>query len=221
MSIHHPSEEMLWRYAGGGLAEPFALLVAAHLTLCPVCRRQVRDLDAIGGALLENAAADPVSGDLKSRVLAALDRPVLATSRSGEGESKVEDADLAGYPTALRRAAREALNYGGWRRLGRGLEELRLLTSHDGHVTRIMRIAGGVSLPQHTHGGQECTLVLSGGFSDSLGHYVRGDVATADPTVDHSPVADTGEDCVCLAVTDAPLRLTGRFGRFLNPFVRL
>jgi putative transcriptional regulator len=29
------------------------------------------------------------------------------------------------------------------------------------------------------------------------------------------------EDCLCFAVTDAPLKLTSRIGRLLNPFVRL
>jgi putative transcriptional regulator len=42
----------------------------------------------------------------------------------------------------------------------------------------------------------------------------------ADESVDHCPIADEEGDCLCLAVTDAPLRLTGRFGRFLNPFIR-
>jgi putative transcriptional regulator len=67
----------------------------------------------------------------------------------------------------------------------------------------------------------EMTLLLAGGFSDETGHYLRGDVALADPSVDHRPVADPGEDCLCLAVTDAPLRLTGRFGRYLNFLARL
>ena len=44
--------------------------------------------------------------------------------------------------------------------------------------------------------------------------------AIADPHVDHQPQALGDEDCLCLAVTDAPLRLTGRFSRFLNPFLR-
>jgi putative transcriptional regulator len=46
-------------------------------------------------------------------------------------------------------------------------------------------------------------------------------VAEADHEVDHRPVADEGEDCLCLVVTDAPLKLTGRLGRLVNPFVRL
>jgi putative transcriptional regulator len=50
---------------------------------------------------------------------------------------------------------------------------------------------------------------------------LRGDVAVADSSVDHCPVADRGEDCYCFAVNDAPIRLTGRAMRFLNPFIRI
>jgi putative transcriptional regulator len=37
--------------------------------------------------------------------------------------------------------------------------------------------------------------------------------------VDHRPVAGRSGDCICLAVTDAPLRLTGPIGRLFRPFV--
>ena len=76
-------------------------------------------------------------------------------------------------------------------------------------------------MPRHTHDGSELTLVLTGGFTERGNHFLRGDVAVADSSVDHCPVADPGEPCLCLAVTDAPLRLTGPFGRLLNPFVRI
>ncbi len=76
-------------------------------------------------------------------------------------------------------------------------------------------------MPSHTHAGLELTLVLQGGFCDRTGHFLRGDVAEADSDVDHRPVADDDGPCLCLAVTDAPLRLTGRVGRMLNPFVRI
>jgi anti-sigma factor ChrR (cupin superfamily) len=52
-------------------------------------------------------------------------------------------------------------------------------------------------------------------------HFLRGDVAAADPSVDHCPVADPGEDCYCFAVNDAPIRLTRSLSRFLNPFIRI
>ena len=67
----------------------------------------------------------------------------------------------------------------------------------------------GRVMPSHTHDGSEVTLVLRGGFSDPTGHYRRGDIAIADRDLDHHPRADDDEDCICFAVIDAPLRLTG------------
>ena len=58
--------------------------------------------------------------------------------------------------------------------------------------------------------------MLKGGFSDKTGHFARGDVAVADAELDHIPVADLDADCICFAVTDAPLRLTGPFGRLMH-----
>ena len=50
------------------------------------------------------------------------------------------------------------------------------------------------------------------------GHYARGDIALAEADLDHKPMTDAGEDCICFAVTDAPLHLTGPFGRLLDRF---
>jgi putative transcriptional regulator len=80
-------------------------------------------------------------------------------------------------------------------------------------------IGAGKKMPTPTHEGSEVTLVIQGGFTDVIGHYGVGDVAIADQDVDHRPVADDdGEDCLCFAVADAPLVLTGAFGRWVEPF---
>ena len=52
---HHPEPALLLDYATGTLADPFALIVATHMALCPACRREVAALEAVGGALLEQA----------------------------------------------------------------------------------------------------------------------------------------------------------------------
>ena len=41
-------------YAAGSLSEPVALLIATHLALCPRCRHEVEEFEALGGALLED-----------------------------------------------------------------------------------------------------------------------------------------------------------------------
>jgi len=60
---HHPTEALLLDYAAGVLHEPASLVVATHMALCPMCRARVRDLDAVGGALLEALpAVAPAAG---------------------------------------------------------------------------------------------------------------------------------------------------------------
>ncbi len=218
---HHPGDDLLIAYAAGSLEEPVALVVATHLALCPRCRREVDRLEALGGVLMEANEAEPLEEDSLKRTLARLDEAapdepvkpaVRPAARSTEGIPLV--------PRPLRDYLGEGLDQLDWTAF-RGLEKVELLPECSSHRTRLMRIKSGTAMPTHTHEGSELTLVLAGGFSDEYGHFLRGDVAEVDSSVNHRPVADPGEDCLCLAVTDAPLRLTGPLGRLLNPFLRI
>ena len=106
-----------------------------------------------------------------------------------------------------------------WKTKLPGLREYKV-AEMDGCSASLLWIRAGMAMPTHTHHGTELTLVVEGGFRDGEGHYVRGDVAFADDEVDHRPVADEGEDCICFAVTEGSLRLTGPIGRFFAPFLR-
>jgi putative transcriptional regulator len=218
LPFHHPSEERLLEYAAGPASEPIALLVATHLALCPACRRATAELEAVGGALLETVPPEPVAEDSLARLLARLDRPVLPPEPADALASPQPGEAM--LPQPLRDYVGGSLDQLAWRRLG-SVAEARLLTEFAPLTTRLLKIKPGTAMPSHTHAGNEMTLVLQGGFSDRTGHYLRGDVAEVDSELDHRPIADDDELCVCLAVTDAPLRLTGRFGRMLNPFIRI
>jgi putative transcriptional regulator len=61
--------------------------------------------------------------------------------------------------------------------------------------------------------------VLKGGIVDDDRHYRRGDLMLAGSDHEHRPVAAEDEECICLAVLDAPVRFTGFFTRLLNPFL--
>ena len=71
----------------------------------------------------------------------------------------------------------------------------------------------------HSHGGGELTLVLRGSYTDEIGRFRNGDLADLDPSVDHTPVADTDEPCICLIATDQRLRFSGVFSRMLQPLI--
>ena len=219
MAQHHPNDGLLIAYAAGSLDEPLALLVATHLALCPDCRSTVGGYEALGGVLLEDIEPNAVSDKALERLFERLDEPEAEPSMDDRGASEPPAVE-GSIPQPLRGYLKAELESLSWRGLG-GVSEVALLPGFEGYKTQLMRIRPGTAVPRHTHEGTEVTLVLQGGFSDASGHYLRGDVACADESVNHQPVADPGEDCICLAVTDAPLRLTGPIGRLLNPFLRL
>lgn len=218
MVRHHPAEDLLIDYATGALGEAEGLVVATHLALCPDCRATVAAYEAMGGAMLDGIEPVPVGGDLLDRVMARLDETPPAPIRAAAVRiASVGHAPV--IPRPLRDYVAGDLGDITWKPVMRGLDEHRIACP-GGAKVRLMRIRAGVSMPQHTHKGREMTLVLAGGFTDDTGHFLRGDLSLTDGTVDHVPTADDDGDCVCLAVTDAPLRLTGPIGRLFNPFIR-
>jgi putative transcriptional regulator len=76
-------------------------------------------------------------------------------------------------------------------------------------------------MPDHGHKGTEMTMVLKGAFHDEDDYFARGDVDMADEDLHHTPVADIHEDCICLAVSDAPLEFKGLIPKLLQPLLRI
>jgi putative transcriptional regulator len=214
-ATYHPSDELLVAYGAGSLDEAASLLVATHLALCPRCRAEVGRVEALGGAVIETLPPSDLGADALASILARLDQlpePIMPRRPT---------AALSGLPSPLRdylpTTSMDALP---WKRLAAGIEQAILLQAR-GIRARLLRIGAGIVVPEHGHGGMELTMVLQGGFADLGRGYARGDVAMADQQVVHSPMADGGETCLCLAVTDGPLKLTGLVGMLVNPFLDL
>jgi putative transcriptional regulator len=218
MAHHQPPEEMLLDYASGTLPEPVALLVATHLALAPESRRQVRDFEAIGGAMLEEIAPAPLGEDALDSALARLDEERAEEPQATPAAAKV---GTAGIPAPLNRYVASDLSSLPWKKRSADVAEYDLLREAPGFRTRLLRIRAGARIPSHTHEGREYTLVLQGSFSDECGCFARGDVEIADSETTHRPVAGPECDCICLAVTDAPLKMTGPLGRVLNYFINM
>jgi putative transcriptional regulator len=210
---HHPPDEMLVAYGAGSLDEAGALLVATHLTLCPRCRAEVAHVEALGGQVMDELPPTALSAGALDAVLAVLNLPAPVAPPPARKRPSGLPAPLAAY-------VGDGLDTLPWKRLGRGIEQVFLLGDRAVRA-RLLRVAPGVVIPRHGHAGLELTLVLAGGFADQGRAYDRGDVEVADRQTVHAPAADAKEGCLCLAVTDAPLRLTGLLGLLINPFVDL
>jgi putative transcriptional regulator len=218
---HHPGEELLLDYASGALGEAWSLAVATHLALCPACRDSVSALEAVGGGLLEGVEAAPLADDTWGAVLARLDTMKDAVKEEPAAQPAAPSAVAPQplLPQPLRGYVGGDAGDVRWQRLGLGAYQRMIPTAERGVTARLLRIPAGRPVPQHTHGGLELTLVLIGAFSDATGHYGRGDLQEADETLNHQPHAAPGEDCICLAVTDAPLRFQSLAARLVQPLL--
>ncbi len=208
---HHISDALLMGYAAGTLPEAFSLVIATHVSLCDDCRAQLAAYEAVGGALVEDQVA-AMQDDALSACMARLagPAPVAAANPARQG---ILPGPLAQYVGGDLSAVK-------WKSLGNGVRQAILPTAR-GSSARLLYIPAGMAVPDHSHGGLELTLVLQGAFRDAEGHYGPGDVETASETVDHTPIAEPGADCICLAATDAPLKFHGFFPRLLQPFFRI
>jgi putative transcriptional regulator len=217
-SEHITVDDLLLAHAAGRLPEPVGLVVATHLALSPQGQSAFRDYEALGGAMLEDLAPVELSAGSFDRLIARLDDDAELIHAGSSGQSAPSgEGDL---PWPLRAYVPGRLADLPWKHYG-SVSEAPLALDETTYRTRLIVLKAGRAVPKHTHDGQEITVVLKGAFNDGIGRYGRGDLSIADAHVDHQPMAEPGEDCLCLTVTDAPLRLTGTFSRFLNPFVRL
>lgn len=206
---HHTPDALLAAYAAGNLPHAFAVVVASHISLCAQCRAGLQAHQTVGGVLLEETETVAVSSGLKDDILSLLDAPFAPEpvyERSGVYPGPVVQA-LKG------RAPR-------WKTLGMGVRQDILSEDKSGSV-RLLYIPPGQAVPDHGHNGMELTLVLQGSFSDETGRFGVGDLEIADEDLEHTPVADPGNACICLAATDARLRFNALVPRLLQPIFRI
>lgn len=215
MAKFHPDVDMLTEYAAGSLPLAQSACVSAHLNYCTQCGRTVEQLEDVGAALFDGLPAEPVGDVQLNAVLARLDdEPPLR-------HSKADNPDGSRTPGILQRLMKGNYRELDWKKVTNSLSISYLKTGDPNYEFALYHIKAGGKIPEHTHRGSEMTLVLEGGFSDADGNYHEGDFLFRQPGDVHAPTAVQSEDCICVAVLDAPLKFTGWKHRWMNPFLRL
>jgi putative transcriptional regulator len=207
---HHLSDQLLMSYAAGELPEAFNLVVATHVSLCDECRAQLASFEAVGGAMIETGDSAAMSDDSLAACMDRIDGLSQANARRPLRRAGVFPAPLADYvgggPDKVK-----------WRNVGMGVKQAIIRTGKDASA-RLLYIPGGQAVPDHGHRGLELTLVLQGAFRDDSDRFGPGDIEIADEAMQHTPVAEEGQVCICLAATDAPLRFNKLIPRLAQPF---
>lgn len=219
MSTYHPDDMILMDYAAGSLSIPESLAVAMHLCFCHDCRQHVKNLNHLGGALLETIKPASTDSDSFEALMATLEiqpRSISDVETAQKGDGKTAQH----FINPLQRYLPTSLVDLPWQRQTKYFSKFDVtpLVNVKGFRVTLQKISAGAKAPKHTHKGNEYTVVLSGGFSDELGVYHEGDFIARNTTHHHSPTALQNETCICLTVLSAPLKFTG-WHRVLNPFM--
>lgn len=213
---HHLNDSLLMSYAAGNLPEAFNLVVATHISMCDDCRARLGAFEAVGGAML-NIAAPESSGDLPD---VDFEATMTRIENASLQEIRVAPKASGDLPSALAEYIGGGLDDVKWRPVGMGVRQAILPTSKEASV-RLLHIPAGMKVPDHGHRGMELTLVLRGAFHDEHDRFGPGDIEIATEEDEHTPIAEMGEDCICLAATDAPLKFNGLLQRLAQPFLRI
>lgn len=204
---HHPSEDLLLDLAAGRLERGPTLVLRAHLHACSVCGAEAGRFEAVGGALLDTLPPAALEEDALAHALARIETPPPAPPPS----AKIR-VDLPEIVASEDLGPRRWLMPGLW---------IRRIEPKAGSRfnTYLLHSGPGRRLPRHGHVGVEYVCVLQGAFADETGRYGPGDFALGDEELEHSPLAEPGEACLCLISTEGRLQMRGLIARTIQPFV--
>jgi putative transcriptional regulator len=207
---HHISDDLLMGYAAGALPQAFDLVVATHVSLSDDARARLAGFEELGGVVLSDMEEAELAEDSLEQTLARIAGTPVRKSRRHR-RTVFSPPPCARSWAATRTAVK-------WRSLGTGAKQC-VLTNDDGVSARLLYIPAGQAMPEHGHRGMELTLVLKGAYRDETDRFARGDVEFADQDMDHTPIAEEGEDCICLVATDQRLKFKGLLPRIAQPFI--
>jgi len=215
----HPSDNELMEFSAGNLEWALSICISAHIQFCPHCKNKVAQFNGIGGSILNHVEPAPVSDTALANVMAKI---------KGLSQAPSEEKEIAksnnGRTRSLPRVVQKLIPQDkplNWSFVSPALRAARLETGQSKYEVCFHKIKRGGKVAEHDHRGLEVTLVLEGSFSDANGNYVEGDYIVKRPGEAHRPIAAQDQDCLCLSVVEAPVKVTGFMGKLINPFLTI
>ncbi|MCG7585149.1 ChrR family anti-sigma-E factor [Photobacterium sp. OFAV2-7] len=219
----HPTDDILACYSAGELDPASSIMLSAHLELCSHCRARVAELENNQAQELALVPSETPSEALSEELNDLLDN-ILSQDEVPQDDvvaATIAHIEINNKQFRLPRALqRHEDHIGPWSRLPGNIKRASVTTGGHSKMNFIYMDCNS-SLPQHTHQGQEITLVLAGEFMDEHATYKPGDFIVQTSAHHHAPKTRADQDCLCLTLLDAPLHFTNGLATLLNPFSQL
>lgn len=222
MIKHHPNEDILKQHMKGTLSPLLSTAVAAHIEMCPKCQNASAIINVelsdefiadAGESLDQSVDAERIHSLVAEIVALPKDSANSISPHTAANKTIRYGSKQFTLPKALQRYSDS--EWAGFA----GVNRARIPESLEKTKGSFYYIEPGANIPEHTHKGNELTLLLDGTFKDKNGTYVPGDFIWLNQNDQHQPITEKG--CLCFVVCDAPLHFTQGASRLLNPIGKL
>jgi putative transcriptional regulator len=207
-------------FAIGALSPARHAIIACQREICADVQAEIEFQEHIAASVMvrdQNEALSPDFFDRFSSRLDALD----------DTDCTVDDIKTIGsypMPKYQQIISGTSLSEIKWSHLVPGVSISNIIGNRGvkkGERLYFLKAKGGMKLPDHSHNGEEWTLILSGAYKVGETHYKRGDLHISNDNDEHAPHIEPGDDCICLVMTEGPLKLQGLLPRLLQPVIGL
>lgn len=242
---HHPDIKLLLSYASGQLSPALSLAIGLHVQHCEVCQQLVHEFEMIGGEMLDVLPDAEVSPNGFNQLLKSIESDELSKVQQVTDTDQAAINQPSTHPAFLDKASidkalmeKESMQHAviaesehsifktlqkqqfddlNWEKITGRIRKATIAMNDSIYEVSVLKLAANTKIPKHTHCGSEYTLVLQGDFKDKASRYGPGEFVYQDESHEHQPIAGK-EGCVCLTVTDGPMKFTGTFGAVFNWF---
>ena len=208
------SEDVITEYALGTLSPAKHVILACQSEISDVVAQRVAFQEDVAASMIEGGVSAKLSPLFMGNVLAMLpEQDTVMGETASESSHETPDNNSARLaPKSLRDVLGHGLKDMTWKSLVPGVAVHDIMGNRktkDGDRLYLLKAKGGMKMPEHSHNGEEWTLLLTGSYTVSDKRFTRGDLHIEDETETHSPHIDEGEDCICLVMTQGPLKMQG------------
>ena len=211
MANTHPNSELLELYTNGSLTEGMDIFVKGHLNFCPLCRAKIELLEMVAGELFSNSIdASEITSPSFHSVLSK-----IASDDPTEYEESKPSIKGGTMPIMINNFVGKSSDEINWRFRLPGISDYQI-SNNNGEEISLLKAEPGAKIFQHTHEGEEATLVLSGALQDGEKILNPGDVSIVNEEHTHNPAIIGDIPCICLIVMSGKVKFTGRFTRAIN-----
>jgi putative transcriptional regulator len=216
----HPSFTQLRSFSAGNCEPALALMISAHVDMCPQCHQDCIEFQAELASELftRQASVAPLDSQFYAMMSVITALPETKITAPEIFCTSIElDGKFFELPRALSRHVKKT---GNWSRLVGKLWQAPVDLGDIG-IANFMYMEKGGRVPEHTHKGTEMTLVVDGQYGDGIAEYDSGDFTIMNNTHNHLPHSQADDGCLVFTLIDQPLHFTAGIARLLNPFSHL